>query len=476
MTGALGSQTAGAGQSPGGAMDLLLLSIWCGLTAGLLEVAARMVCRTAFPTGRLYLMSRHFLWLTPLANLAVFLTLGLLLAGVAAPLAPAWRMARPQGTWRFVIVPALMVAVPQVLPLAWFILALGIAWWVVTRLERNIRHPRQFLRWNIGGLFGVVAILAGAIFGGDWLKRHREDARARPAASCPNVLLVVMDTVRADHLSLYGYERATTPALDRLAKRGVRFESARATAPWTLPSHASFFTGRWPHELNVQWMTPLQTSFPMLAEYLGTQGYATAGFVANAGYCSYETGLDRGFTHYEDYTLVRLGFLRISALVDRAVRTLIRLDAGDDALPEILSREFLTHWFYSGHRRDAAAINRAFLSWLDQRAEPARPFFVFLNYFDAHVPYKLPEGATPRFGGMPETRDERRIVYENWVNVDKVNLPLHYVRMARDAYDNCLAYLDDQLGSLFGELERRGALDAHLGNHPLRPWRRAGRT
>ena len=63
------------------------------------------------------------------------------------------------------------------------------------------------------------------------------------------------------------------------------------------------FTGRWPHELAVKWMTPLRTKFPTLAEYLGSHGYATAGFVANTLYCSYDTGLDRGFTHYEDYVL-----------------------------------------------------------------------------------------------------------------------------------------------------------------------------
>ena len=77
------------------------------------------------------------------------------------------------------------------------------------------------------------------------------------------------------------------------------------TAPWTLTSHASFFTGRWPHELDIKWLTPLRKNFPMLAEYLAAHGYATAGIVSNAAYCSYDTGLDRGFTHYEDYVLER---------------------------------------------------------------------------------------------------------------------------------------------------------------------------
>ena len=133
-----------------------------------------------------------------------------------------------------------------------------------------------------------------------------------PPANSPNVLLIVLDTVRADHLSLYGYERPTTPNLERLAKRGIRFDNARATAPWTLPSHASMFTGHWPHELGAKWMTPLRGNLPTLAEYLGAHGYATAGFVANVVYCSQETGLARGFTHYEDYVLEKLAPLRTS--------------------------------------------------------------------------------------------------------------------------------------------------------------------
>ena len=135
----------------------------------------------------------------------------------------------------------------------------------------------------------------------------------------------MLDTVRADHLSLYGYERPTTPALEQFAQQGIRFDQARATAPWTLPSHASMFTGRWPHELGEEWMTPIRGNFPTLAEYLGDHGYATAGFVANVGYCSQETGLARGFTHYEDYVLEKLAPLRTSGLVDNLAGSITQM-------------------------------------------------------------------------------------------------------------------------------------------------------
>ena len=150
-------------------------------------------------------------------------------------------------------------------------------------------------------------------------------SRPLPSGDPPNVLLIVLDTVRADRLSLYGYRRPTSPTLERLAKRGIRFDEARATAPWTLPSHASMFTGRWPHELDVNWHTPLGTKFPTLAEYLGSRGYATAGFVANVHYCSYEFGLDRGFTHYEDYVLEPMTPLRMCYLGDLALKAVSHL-------------------------------------------------------------------------------------------------------------------------------------------------------
>ena len=105
------------------------------------------------------------------------------------------------------------------------------------------------------------------------------------------------------NLSLHGYSRRTTPNLELLAGRGVRFDLAFATSSWTLPSHASLFTGRWPHELGVDWKSPLKDGTPTLAEYLGAHGYDTAGFVANLDYCSRETGLARGFAHYEDYPI-----------------------------------------------------------------------------------------------------------------------------------------------------------------------------
>ena len=116
-------------------------------------------------------------------------------------------------------------------------------------------------------------------------------------------MLIVWDTVRASNLSLYGYPRDTTPNLVEWARKGVRYTLALAPAPWTYPSHSCFFTGQWPYQLNSQWNYTLDATYPTLAEYLASRGYQTVGFVANTRCCSYETGLDRGFAHYEDYPL-----------------------------------------------------------------------------------------------------------------------------------------------------------------------------
>ncbi len=280
------------------------------------------------------------------------------------------------------------------------------------------------------------------------------------------MLLIVLDTVRADRLSLYGYRRPTSPALERLAQRGIRFDEARATAPWTLPSHASLFTGRWPHELDLDWNTGLASRFPTLAEYLGSRGYATAGFVANVEYCSYEFGLDRGFTHYEDYVLEPLTPLRMSYLGNLGLQAAFhlgwRLSASLGAVP-FLPHKDSTVWrtLNSDPRIDAGLINREFLDWLSLRREPARPFFAFLNYFDAHTVYMLPPGTPYRFGRPPKTDAEVQVLVE-WFYLDKLGLPPSYLNLVRDCYDSCLGYLDEKLGELFDELKRRGVLDRTL--------------
>ncbi len=109
--------------------------------------------------------------------------------------------------------------------------------------------------------------------------RERAAIRRLPPAEAdrPNVLLLVLDTVRGMSLNLYGYPRATTPELKKLAERGARFDYAVAPAPWTLPSHGSIFSGRLPREFSTTFRTPFDEKFPVLAEALAGHGYVTGG-------------------------------------------------------------------------------------------------------------------------------------------------------------------------------------------------------
>ena len=444
------------------ASDQILLSAWAGLAAGLLEALARVIGRAIDPTQRIYLVSRHFLWLGPLSNLVFFLGLGLVLS-VAVKLSP--RVAGwlgPRVICACALFPVLLAIGPRIYAEAWVIFALGVAVQLVPTLERQITSWRRRLVWSFPLMLGLVIPLASFVLVGDWLKQARERNRPLPPANSPNVLLIVLDTVRADHLSLHGYERPTTPVLEKLAARGIRFDQARATVPWTLPSHASMFTGRWPHELGEEWMTPIRGIFPTLAEYLGEHGYATAGFVGNVGYCSQETGLAHGFTHYEDYVLEKLAPLRTSGLVDNLAGAITQLIPNLNLSALRPFQQLMIHWFEIGKRKDARSIKHAFLGWLSHRQETGRPFFAFLNFFDAHDQYALPPGAPHRFVRYPVTMDEAIAVYELWPLLDKLSLPPNYIDFARDSYDDCLAYLDEQLGQIFDALEHRGLLEKTL--------------
>jgi arylsulfatase A-like enzyme len=455
------SGSGSASPSPGassrlGPVDVLLLSAWCGLACGELEVAVRFANRVFGSTHRLYLMTRHFVWLVPLIELALFLAVGTLLALAARrwPRRAAWW--GPRLVIALALLPALTLAGRGIYLEAWLLVALGAAARIAPVLERQTDRWRRRLAWTAPILFGLVLLQAGWLLGSERLKRWREEARPLPPAGSPNVLLIVLDTVRADHLSLYGYPRPTSPHLVRLAARGIRFERARAAAPWTLASHANMFTGRWPHELAVEWTGPLRGEVPTLAEHLGSLGYATAGFVGNTFYGSYDTGLDRGFTHYEDYVLDALNAVRTAKSIDDTLKAIG--EAGRSW--SISGRTYQT--LTRGERKDARVVNREFLDWLSRRREPGRPFFAFVNYVDAHSPYLLPQGISHVLKSVPMTDSAWQLLALRWSDENRRRFPRPARRLARDAYDNCLAFLDGRLGELIDDLRRRGVFDDTL--------------
>ncbi len=158
-------------------------------------------------------------------------------------------------------------------PAAVLILAAGIASRVARPLARHMARGGR--RLKVATALGIALCVGWAAFNG--ARTHIAETRALAALpdateGAPNILLLILDTVRAKSLGFHGNPRPVTERLDRLSQEGVVFENAIATAPWTLPSHASVFTGLWAHELEADWVTRFETSPPTLSEVLSGEG------------------------------------------------------------------------------------------------------------------------------------------------------------------------------------------------------------
>jgi arylsulfatase A-like enzyme len=466
-----------------GPLRILLLSAWCGLIAGPLEVGAILLRKRFWDLNHLSWISRHFVWLIPAVDLAIFLVLGLGLSALA------WRAGR-RGRWlatrllaALTLLAPIWAASPRIYGAAGALLALGLATRLVPTFERHSFGFRRLIGCSFPVLVILGPILGAFVWSSDRAKIRREAARPLPPDGSPNVLLIVLDTVGADHLGLYGYDRPTSPTIHGLASQGIRFDRAYTASSWTLPSHASMFTGRWPHELSAGWFTPLDRTHPTLAEYLGSRGFATAGFIANSWYCSDDSGLARGFTTYRDYTFPRLTACSTAALVDRPMTGIDELEHFlEDRLDFDLLKPVAEYlwWIFKSNRKAAEEVNREVIDWLAGRRQPDRPFFAFLNYYDAHAPYQLPERGIHRFGVHPRNHRESEVILD-WLQMIHEKPTPRDIDFARDAYDDCVADLDERLGRLVDELERRGVLDRtwliltgdhgeSFGEHPQEFW------
>ena len=185
---------------------------------------------------------------------------------------------------------------------------------------------------------------------------------AAPLTVRPNVILITIDTVRADHLGCYGAQGVSTPTLDALAHDGIVFERAIAQVPLTFPSHASIMTGLYPFQTGAQDFTspPLDSRFRTIAQALREHGYAT-GAVVSSFALDHSWGLARGFDFYDDAFSQESYNKRELGLVERK------------------AEESVTHA----------------LSWL--RRTPKRPFFLWLHLYDPHSPYDPPEPFHSKF-------------------------------------------------------------------------------
>ncbi len=239
---------------------------------------------------------------------------------------------------------------------------------------------------------------------------------AVPARNARGVILISLDTLRADHLGSFGYGRATSPQLDRLAARGVLFERAVAQYPSTLTSHITMLTGLHPAQHDVYPpATALAPSIATLAERLLSHGVRTAGFT-EGGYMAKEFGFSRGFEAWDDR----------AATADTDIERTLGL-----------GREFL---------RSLADGDR---------------FFLFLHSYSVHSPYEPPEPWRGRFWDVPPPTGAFPSTGENLKDVNRGRRPVddETVRFFTDRYDESISYVDEQIGRFMADLESQGLLD-----------------
>lgn len=415
-----------------------------GLCGGYLDLFLMLFRKQWWIDGWILRIGRDFLWTVPAAHAVLLLIPGMLIAAVCR-LRPHLISLRA-GSWILATL-AIWAALSR-FPLyaaASLLLAAGMGRSISAAVAIHGRSPRTVGR-TMAGLLGVLGVLAALSTGRQVLQERRALAGLPPSPSgARNVILIVWDTVRAYDLSAYGYSRNTTPNLARWAREGVRYKTALAPAPWTYPSHSCFFTGQWPSRLNSQWKFTLDAPYPTLAEFLASRGYQTAGFSANVVCCDDETGLSRGFNHFEDFPLTPRSFFG---------RT-------------VPGRWILKNLLYAGNYHDQKWIDlqsrgawgttQAFLDWLRGR-RPDRPFFAFLNYFDAHAPYIPTPRYQGRFGIRPSGLKDYDFLF-NYMWSDKSLMKKRDVQMAYDCYDACIAFLDEQLGRLLDDLRGQGLLE-----------------
>jgi arylsulfatase A-like enzyme len=276
----------------------------------------------------------------------------------------------------------------------------------------------------------------------------------------PHVVFLVLDSMRKDRVSLYGHDRTTTPALERLADHATVYENAYTPAPWTLPSHCSMFTGRFPSEHGVtngftDRDLSLPSALPTTMDRLSEKGYRTAGF-SNNPWVGKLSGLQRRFDEYVEWNLeigsesgagIHTGrerlYSRFHTLLGHAARQPVFL----------LKRRFFT----------GSLVSRA-TRWLTEAGNRSDPTYTFLNLMEAHSPYFPPRDAFEALGlDSPGVIEPRVLNTELLAYVmGKRDLSPERRRRVLEYYDASLRYQDRKVGQLLDHLESEGLYDETL--------------
>jgi arylsulfatase A-like enzyme len=434
---------------PWNAASLLMLGLGWGILAGFVEGVGLMIFQRInwARWGPMMHVSWEIIWISPIVDAIIFLSLALV-CGVVSRVAPRLPTVRVLVFFlTFLSVYDWITLTSRLYLRACLLLALGVSVAFTRWCGKREGEFPQFWKKTTPWMVAAWVLAFAGIQGGKWLHERNAVADLPPAApGAPNVLVIVVDTLRADHVSSYGYARPTTPNLDRLAAQGVRFDNAISPCSWSLPSHVSLLTGLYQFEHGVGSVQPEpwlgwggkgMGGFPALGEALERRGYRTGAFSANRTYFSRDLGFGRGFVHFEDYfqspsdafvrTLYGREFARI--YLKRTEHSLVKRILRRLGFISLLDQDAEGSGSYGGAfgvRKRADVVNQEVTQWIDH---DRRPFFAFLNYFDVHDPYGGPS-AYPK---------------PSWPQQTDV-----------DAYDSGIKYVDDYIGRLMEELGRRG--------------------
>jgi arylsulfatase A-like enzyme len=431
-------------------LDALILAAWFGLVTGLMEgFALWSLQRFGWLMGVYAFLgsSLEIVWISAAFDFLLFVLFGLII-GLLARLftrLPVFSVGI-YGLTCLLIFDGLVILIhPYVRFIGVIFLTAGLALWPARWLIQNQERLLIFCRRILPVVVGISALAFVLIQGGYWLREEIAVSRlpeAKPGS--PNVVVIVIDTLRVDHLSSYGYSRQSSPTIDQLSKEGVTFENAMAPAPWTLPSHASLVTGRYPHEHGATDIDrSLNDRYLTIGDALQASGYRTGAFSANYSLFGRINGFGRGFHHFEDYN---------QSLLTMASSTLYG---------SVIEYYVLHRIFYMQYRLErirAPEINQSLLNWIDH--ENNKPFFAFLNYYDVHLPYVPPQPYRSKFsqseipGGLMNTDWGQDQIY--------INLTPDQLQGEIDAYDGAIAYVDNSINQLMAELDDRNLLSNTL--------------
>lgn len=254
----------------------------------------------------------------------------------------------------------------------------------------------------------------------------------------PNVICIVADGLRADYLSCNGYYRQITPHIDNIAKEGILFENAFTTSNWTLPTHASMFTGMYPithgTDENHRW---LDDKFYTLAEVLKSYGYNTFGY-SNSPFICDETNLIQGFNTF--------------------ITTSWGKDTG--ALENFLSLNSLKQFFMKDKDTGAFKTNKVVSKWITDSLQAKTPFFIFINYMETHSPH----GDTPYFNYYLDKdvspQEAKRINQDQYAYISgSVKMNNKDFETLKALYAGDILYLDMRIGQLVNYLRELRILD-----------------